>query len=72
MELQELVNRDLRDVMSQGKCLFVIKEYIKTRKGVDVSPKIEVGQPSVFVYQELKLMNYMCNHAINWFRENGC
>lgn len=70
MNLKEIVNRDDRKPVSQNECLFVIKEYIKIRKGVDVDPRIETRLGRMKTILDLQLMSQMATHAIGWLKGN--
>lgn len=70
MNLKEIVFRDYSKPITQEECIFVIREYIKTRKGVDVKPRLKTNFGEFGAIHELSLMIDMTNHAISWFRGN--
>lgn len=63
MNLKELIKRNER--LSVEESLFVIKEYVKIRKGVDIVPVLDPMLMSRF------LMNQLTDYAINWLRSNN-
>lgn len=68
MYLKEIVNRPNEMPIEQDEALFVIKEYIKARKGVDTNPKVETKLGTFHTMIELDLMIDMLNYAVGWFR----
>lgn len=66
MNLQEIINRNDSYPITQDECLFVIKEYVKIRKNVDITPVINMFNP----IQEVELMAKLANIAIHWLRTN--
>jgi len=67
MNLKEIVTRDKRIPVIEDECLFVIKEYIKERKGIDVNPVINLDTSLMLQYQ---IMNRLFLCASNWYLEN--
>lgn len=63
MNLKELIKRNER--LSVEESLFVIKEYVKIRKGVDIVPVLDPMLMSRF------LMNQLTDYAVNWLRSNN-
>ena len=70
MNLSNIVNRPFEQPISQDESLFIIKEYIKTRTGQDITPKIETRFGIFNTNMELSRMISMTNYAIGWFRNN--
>ena len=68
LTLKEIVNRPDTQAVEQDEALFVIKEYVKARKGVDVNPHIETGHGNMYAIQQIQMMVSMLPHAIGWFR----
>ena len=66
MNLQEIVNRDNSYPITQDECLFVIKEYVKIRKNVDIIPALNLFN----LRNEIELMTKLANNAIHWLRTN--
>ena len=64
MNLKEIVNRPDRLPLETSECVFVIKEYIKIRKKVDIKLS---SSPSM---TDLPLMGKMTTFAICWLREH--
>lgn len=71
MNLKEIVNRHDSIPIQQDEAFFVISEYIKIRKGVDVQPRIENRFGSLHAVAQVQLMGNMLIHAICWLKENG-
>lgn len=63
MNLNELIKKNER--LSIEESLFVIKEYIKIRKGVEIVPVLDPMLMSRF------LMNQLTDYAVNWLRSNN-
>ena len=70
MSVDEIINRKETDPLTQEEALFIIKEYVKERKGRDIVPEIYHNQPTPFVVMQLQLMGEMACHAIGWFKNN--
>lgn len=70
MDLKEIVNRPDNYTITQDEALFVIKEYIKIRKNVDVNPTIDIRSGKMKVIMELKMMIEMVTYAVGWLRGN--
>jgi len=70
MDLKEIINRPNEAPIEENEACFIIKEYIKTRKGVEVNPIIETRLGNTYAMREVGLMNKMLDHAIEWFKEN--
>ena len=70
MNLKEIVFRSDNKALTEDESLYVIKEYIKARKGVTVNPVIERGYGVMWLQQQYALMMKMLPYAIAWFREN--
>ena len=68
MNLKELIDKE---VLEQEEALFVIGEYIKARKGVDVQPFIETRFGNLNTAIQLKLMNSALLTAVCWFKSEG-
>ena len=66
MNLLEIINRDESVPITQDEALYVIKEYVKIRKGVDIKPIINFFSP----FSEIKLMNLMLIDAKSWLKLN--
>jgi hypothetical protein len=70
MNLKEIVFRSDKTPIQQEESLFLIKEYIKARRGVDVNPEIDTRFGYLGSYNEIRLMHEASISAIIWFREN--
>lgn len=70
MDLKEIVNRNPKIPVEQEECLFVIKEYIKIRKNVEVEPMIDTRWGMINTNLELTRMMQMFNHATAWLKSN--
>ena len=70
MDLKEIITRDLTAPIEQEEALFVLKEYVKARKGKDINPTIVTNVPSILIMQQLELMNKLSLHAVVWFKKN--
>lgn len=70
MNLKEIVNRPNEAPIQQHEAYFVIKEYVKARKGVDINPTIDTRLGVFSANMEIKLMHKLLDYAIAWFREN--
>lgn len=72
MTLKEIINRDFSEPISQEECLFVLYEYIKIRKNIEINPIIDItsikGQLTTS-YQIQKMIE-LTNTAIIWYRNN--
>ena len=68
MDLKEIVNRPDNYAITQEEVLFVIKEYIKIRKNVDVNPTIDVRSGNMKAIMELQMMIEMATYAVGWLR----
>lgn len=71
MNLQEIINRPINSLITNKECLFVIKQYIKTRKGVDVDPELNFQNGTMTSIKEISLMKEMTATAIQWFIANN-
>lgn len=69
MDIKEIVNRPYEYPISQEESLFVIREYIRIRKGVVINPEIDVRHGQMKAMIELQMMAEMSNHACLWLRE---
>ena len=69
MNLKEIVFRSDKLPITQDESLYVIKEYIKLRKGVDVNPTINTSNEMVAM-AHLQIMTRMVRYAIGWLRTN--
>ena len=70
MDLREIINRPDDVPIEEEESYFVIREYIKIRKGKNVNPRIETRFGHIYSMQECHLMLNMLNYAIIWLREN--
>lgn len=68
MNLKEIINRPNETPLDEDEAYFVLKEYVKARKGVDINPRIEARFSSLNAMREVNIMHHMLNHAIGWFR----
>jgi len=71
MDLKEIVNRDLDLPLTQEESLFVLKEYVKVRKGQDINPVIIMDMPTPFIIRQLEIMASLTFYAIMWYRTNS-
>ena len=65
MNLQEIINRPDNHPKQLNEVLFVIREYVKERKGVEINPIIPPSNLSIFA---LKLAEQMMLDALVWYR----
>ena len=70
MNLKEIVNRPDTMLISIEECLFVIKEYIKIRKDVDINPIIDGSGGGIGVFTQLQKMTQIVVPAFAWLRSN--
>lgn len=70
MDLKEIAFRSPNAPIEQEECLYVVKQYVKIRKGVDINPKIDTKFGRIGIERELYIMLLMSNIAINWLRIN--
>ena len=70
MDLEEIVNRNTNIQIEQAESLFVIKEYVRIKKGIHINPVIFINVPQIFLVKQLKMMAAMSLHAIMWFKMN--
>lgn len=68
MNLYNLIQQDISTPLSMQECLFILKQYINIRKGIDVNPVI--NKNLFHVQNEVTLMHYMTTHTIIWFKNN--
>lgn len=64
--LQEIINRPNEVAIEEGEAYFVLKEYVRIRKGVDIEPKIDFN----LGFSEVEIMQKMLNCAIAWLKEH--
>ena len=43
MNLKEIINRDFSEPISQEECLFILHEYTKIRKNIEINPIIGIN-----------------------------
>lgn len=70
MNLKEIIKRSHSQLMQQHEAFFVIQQYIKARKGVDVQPTIDQRMGMFSVTKDIQYMHEMLTYAVEWFREN--
>jgi dTDP-D-glucose 4,6-dehydratase len=71
MNIQEIINRPMQESVSQDEAIFVVKAYVKERKGVDIDPVIDTRTfGGMLVQQELLTLANMYNHAQAWYLKN--
>ncbi len=70
MNLVEIVNRKDNHNLSDDEALFVIKEYVKIRKGVEITPIIEKRLGKAYAMIQLNMLFEMASLAIFWLKEN--
>ena len=69
MNLKQLISQSDHIPLEQKECFFIIEQYIKARKGVDV--RVGISPFDVFrINHKLRLMIHMTNIAIAWFKQN--
>lgn len=72
MNLKEIINRDFSETITQEECLFVLHEYIKVRKNIEVNPIIDIisikGQLTIL--PQIQKMIELTNTAIIWYKNN--
>ena len=72
MNLKEIITRDFSETITQEECLFVLHEYIKVRKNIEVNPIIDIisikGQLTIL--PQMQKMIELTNAAIMWYRNN--
>ena len=67
MVLKEIISRSTNGEITQEESLFVIKQYIKIRKNVDVEPVIRNGMMGLFQPHDIKIMKVLTDRALDWF-----
>lgn len=70
MDLKEIVTRDTSLDITQEESLFVLKSYVKIRKGKNIEPVIITDMPTIFIQGQLQLMGQMTIHAVTWLNNN--
>ena len=70
MNLKEIVFRDDALPIEQDEALFLMKEYIKVRKGVTVEPYIERGSSMLHTKIQLTRLAQTVPYMVMWFRSN--
>lgn len=70
MDLKEIINRPITESIDQDESCFVIKQYLRIRKNINVNPIPESRLGRNKFISEISLMSEMTNHAIVWFKEN--
>ena len=70
MDIKEIVNRPDSIPIQEKEAYFVIREYVKARKGVEIDPEIDLSFGSISAIREIHLMHSMLNSAISWYRQN--
>ena len=77
MQLGEIINRPNRSLYEQGELIYVVQQYIKIRKGIDVKIDLLRGAD---IYTPFGQMHYVTecqklsqafNFAAGWFKQNG-
>jgi hypothetical protein len=66
MKLKELIEKQ---ELTTDESLFIIQQYVKIRKGLDITPAILADNELQFM-REIHLMNYLLQHAILWLKQN--
>lgn len=70
MDLKEIINRPLTQPMQQDESLFVLNEYVRIRKNVNISPVLLQTNVRFYNEQQLKMMSDMVTVALAWLKEN--
>jgi septum formation topological specificity factor MinE len=70
MDLMNIVNRDERLPVDQSEVLYVIQQYIKARKGIEVTPYINSNMGIINLQLEVSAMNQAFLIAQSWFKQN--
>lgn len=70
MDLYEIVHRAPELPLEQDEAIYVIKEYIKARKGLNITPIITSEVPNIFTAFEFQKFKLMLAAALTWFRLN--
>ena len=68
MDIKDIVNKPDTYEFSQDEMIFVISEYIKDRKGIEVKPRINTSFGQFVTMNELNIMNHLFNYALNWYK----
>ena len=72
MNLKEIINRDFSEPIFQEECLFVLYEYIKIRKNIEINPIINITsiKGQLTILHQIQEMIKLTNTAIIWYRNN--
>jgi hypothetical protein len=76
MELKEIVNRSNNIPIQEEEAMYLTKEYVKVRKGVDVNPNLTDDlavihtKNGIELVNQITIMHHLVNCAIGWFRNN--
>jgi hypothetical protein len=70
MNIQHIIEKSDHSTLSIYESLFLIEQYVKERKGVEIKARIETNLGSFREDVELRLMNIFVNYAINYFKTN--
>ncbi len=65
MDIDKLI---WKDTLEQDESLFIIKEYVRIRKGVEINPVIETRFGKFYSMQQLGLMMELVTTATIWLR----
>lgn len=63
MNLKEIVNRPDFVALSQDESIFLVREYLKARKGLDITPILQTTY-------DLDALVKAVPFAVQWFRMN--
>lgn len=64
MNVKEIINRGLQATLSQEEALFIIREFIKEKRGRE----IDIAPPRTVI--QFQLMHHMSHIAKEWFFTN--
>ncbi len=70
MNLKELIDRPNETPIQEDEAYFILREYIKIRKGVDISPRLSSIFGRMGATIEVQIMHNMLDYAIAWLKEN--
>jgi hypothetical protein len=71
MDLKEIINRPNEQPIQEDEAYFLIKTYVKERKGVDIEPKINAIHFNIFAQHEISLLHHMLNIIIDWYKSKN-
>ena len=66
MDIKNIISRNSPIWLNEDEALFLIKEYIKAKKGVNINPQMNLT--SFGAVRELHLLHEMAHTAFDYFK----